>query len=211
MSDAKERPQPVRNGLLTIDEAIAYGGKLFDTSADFDAALDHVLVLLEDAATLFERRSFGSSVFLSITALEEISKAHVGIFRRDNPGPKPKGGDPFRNHRAKHSMAILESVFMTERIIEALGRERADALYSEAQTTGFTTVREAALYCARGPSGFESPKIAIAPHRAWEFVILAIETADDALVGCTTHSYRVGKSFDALFERVLARQPGDEA
>lgn len=45
--------------------------------------------------------------------------------------------------------------------------------------------REAALYWARTPSGFVSPKAAISPKRAWEFIILAVEAADDALVGMT--------------------------
>src|ERR1700733_9573920 len=106
-----KRKQDVRNGLITAFEALAYGGKLFDTADDFDAALDHIATLLEDAAVLFERGSFGSSIFLSITALEETSKANVGSHRREAAGSRPKGRDPLRVHEAKHSMAILETVF----------------------------------------------------------------------------------------------------
>jgi AbiV family abortive infection protein len=147
-------------------------------------------------SSLFERQSFGSAAFLAITAMEETAKAHVGSFRRDNPGPRPKGRDPFRDHTAKHSMAILPTVFMSQRIVDALGRERAKALEREAQETGFTIPREAGLYCARGPNGFESPRTAIRARLAWELSILAIEAADDALVGSTNHSYRVGEEFE---------------
>ena len=143
----------------------------------------------------------------AITALEETGKAHVSIYRRDNPEAPPRGRDPLRDHKAKHRMAILPTVFMTDRIIRALGRERADALQDEAQTSGFTALREAALYCGRNSSGFESPRMAIAPLLAWEFLILAIEAADDALVGRTNHSNEVGKAFELLFARISAQRP----
>jgi hypothetical protein len=104
-------------------------------------------------------------------------------------------------------MAILPTVFMSQRIVDALGRDRAKALEREAQETGFTVLREAGIYCARGPNGFESPRTAIPARLAWEFLLLAIEAADDALVGCTNHSYRVGEEFEALFARVLAQRP----
>jgi hypothetical protein len=55
----------------------------FYSAHEYDAALRHVLVLLEDAVVFFERESFGSAACLSITALEETSKAHVGSFRVD--------------------------------------------------------------------------------------------------------------------------------
>lgn len=199
--------QHAGNGLVTVEAALAYGGKLYDTAQDYDTALDHVAQLLDDAVMLFERGSYGSATFLAITALEETSKAHVGSFRRERDGPLAKGRDPLRDHKAKHSMALLPTVFMTERIITALGQQRADALHAEAQATGFTAMREAALYCARSPTGFVSPKIAVPPLCAWEFIVLAIEAADDALVGVTNHSFDIGKTFDALFERISARRP----
>jgi AbiV family abortive infection protein len=195
------------NGLKTVEHALAFGGGIFERSEDFDAAIDHVLTLLTDAVVLFERESFGSAAFFAITAMEETAKAHVGSFRRDNPGPRPKGRDPFRDHTAKHSMAILPTVFMSERIVDALGRDRANALEREAQETGFTVQREAGLYCACGSNGFETPRTAVPACLAWELSMLAIEAADDALVGYTKHSYKVGKEFESLFGRLLAHRP----
>lgn len=203
-----DEEQPFENtGLKTVEQALAFGGAIFERSEDFDVAIDHVLTLLTDAVVLFERQSFGSAAFLAITAMEETAKAHIGSFRRDNPGPRPKGRDPFRDHTAKHSMAILPTVFMSQRIVDALGRERAKALEREAQETGFTIPREAGLYCARGPNGFESPRTAVPARLAWELSILAVEAADDALVGSTNHSYRVGEEFERLFARLLAQRP----
>jgi hypothetical protein len=49
--------------------------------------------------------------------------------------------------------------------------------------------------------------MAIAPLLAWESLILAIEAADDALVGYTNHSNEVGKAFELLFARIAAQRP----
>jgi AbiV family abortive infection protein len=206
MVDKEEKQRPI-GGLDAVEAALAYGGRIYDNAKDFDVAIDHVLGLLDDAALLFERGSFGTATFVAITALEEIGKAHVSLFRRDKPEPSPRSRDPLRDHKAKHRMAVQPTVFMTDRIIRELGRERADALQDEAQTTGFTALREAALYCARNSSGFESPRMAIAPLRAWESLILAIEAADDALVGYTNHSNEIGKAFELLFARIAAQRP----
>jgi AbiV family abortive infection protein len=201
MTDAK-------HGFTSVEDAIAFGGSFITSAEDFNAALDHVARLLDDAVMLYERGSYGSAAFLAITALEETAKAHIGIFRRDDPDKKPmKGRDPFRDHKSKHSMAVLPTLFMSERIMTALGADRANSLRDEAHATGFIAVREAGLYCVRLPTGFVSPKEAVTKLRAWEFLMLAIEAADDALVGCTNHSYEVGKQFDAMFARLSGQRP----
>jgi AbiV family abortive infection protein len=66
-------------------------------------------------------KSFGSAAFLSITAMEETAKANVGLFRRDGTGPRPKGRDLLRDYAAKHSMAVLSTVFMSRRIVDGFG------------------------------------------------------------------------------------------
>jgi AbiV family abortive infection protein len=207
----KEGADSTKDGFAAVEAALEFGGKVFNSADDFNTALDHVVRLLDDAVALFGLGSFGSAAFLAISALEETSKANIGTYRRDKPEGLSKGRDPLRDHKAKHSMAVLPTVFMTGRIVGALGQDRADALRQEAQSTGFTTVREASLYCARTQSGFVSPKNSIPALRAWELIILAIEAADDALVGMTNHSFEVGKRFDELFVRMVSERPAAAA
>ncbi len=123
----KDRLEAGKDGFTAVEAALEYGGKLYESVDDFNVALDHVASLIEDAVALYER-GLGSSAFLAITALEETSKAHVGSYRKDRPEGPSKGRDPLRDHKAKHSMALMGTVFMSERIISALGQERADAL-----------------------------------------------------------------------------------
>lgn len=63
-------------------EASKFDGKIFRSADDFDAAFDYVLDLLEKANLLYCIPSFHLSAFISITAIEEIAKAHVGVSRR---------------------------------------------------------------------------------------------------------------------------------
>ena len=191
------------SGLTRVFEALDYGGALYvDPVPDFNAACDHIVELLIDAAILFERGSNATSAFLAITSLEETAKAHLGLYRRDKP-EKSKGRDPLRDHQAKHSMASLPTVYMGSRLTEALGAETCQRLEAEAKV-GFATTREACLYMERKNGAFTIPAKAITKARAYDLLLLAIEAADDALVGYTNHSYESGEAFDALFSRVVS-------
>lgn len=188
-------------GPQRVLDAIDYGGALYvDPVPDFNAACDHIVVLLTDAVTLFDCGSYATSAFLAITALEETAKAHVGLYRRDKQ-EKSKGRDPFRDHPAKHSMASLPTVYMGERLVDALGAEACKRLEAEA-AIGLATTREACLYTERNAGVFTTPAQSITMARARELLLLAIEAADDALVGYTNHSYKSGEVFEQLFARV---------
>jgi AbiV family abortive infection protein len=196
----KNRPV---GGLQRVLRALDHGGALYvDLVPDFNAACDHVVAQLSDATVLFERGSYATSAFLSITALEETAKAHVGIYRQDKP-EKRKGRDPFRDHAVKHSMASLPTVYMGARLIDALGEETCKRLEAEAET-GFIATREACLYMERKDGVFTTPVQAITMARARELLLLAIEATDDALVGYTDHSYECGEVLEQLFVRVAS-------
>lgn len=72
-------------GYKTIQKAVEAGAQLFSEDSatkDFDRACDHILLLIEDSFSCYTRNSFGSSVLMAITAIEEIAKAEIGIYRR---------------------------------------------------------------------------------------------------------------------------------
>jgi AbiV family abortive infection protein len=191
------------DGFARVFEALDYGGALYvDPVYDFNAACDHIVALLTDAVALFDRGSYGTSCFIAITALEETAKAHVGLYRRDKP-EKSEGRDPFRNHQAKHSMASLPAIYMGSRLTKALGAEVCQRLEAEARA-GFVATREACLYMERKDGAFITPAMAIGKIRARELVLLAIEAADDALVGYSNHSYASSEALARLFGRIAS-------
>jgi AbiV family abortive infection protein len=173
LSAAKDEEQYQAIGLLGRETLISLGQQVWDP--------DHIIELLNASFLLFDNKKYSTSAFLSITAIEETGKAHVAIFRKDGPGPKPKGRDPLKNHGAKHAMAVLPTVFFDLRLVHTIGKKACERLQAEAENGDFVALREAALYVARVENEFVTPEIAIKPARSWELLLLAIATLDDAL------------------------------
>src|SRR5437764_9528770 len=83
-----------------------------DGREDFDRGCDHVYGLLKDSHMLYLAGSFGTSVFISITAIEEIAKMEIASFRnakRSLPANK-RHDDLLFSHKAKHSIALQEVI-----------------------------------------------------------------------------------------------------
>lgn len=193
-------------GWETIQKAVDRGPRLFDEhsgSQDFNKACDHILVLIEDAFSCFNRASYGTAVFLSITAIEETAKAEIGIYRRANEADeRSRRKDPLFNHLSKHRMAILPTVFMGRRLEEAIGKNRCEALLSEVAHGSLRDLREEALYFHNSNGNFVTPKDAIIQEKAREVILLAIEAADDRLVGYTGHTGVIEQRLDQIFGSV---------
>ena len=51
----------------------------------------------------------------------------------------------------------------------------------------------------------------IAPTRAWELLLLAIETLDDSLVGYSNHTMLKSARIDEMFDQVVALNPGKQS
>lgn len=191
-------------GLDTIDIAVENGDLLFNSktkSQDFDRACDHILVLLLDAVSCFERGSYGTAVFLSITTIEEIAKATIGLYRRKNTTqPAKRREDKLFNHAAKHQMAILPTVFMGNRLKDSLGEERCQQLLDEAAKGKFIKLREDSLYFHNENGQFITPGESITKLKAREMILLALEAADDRLVGYTGHTGIIEDQMNELFD-----------
>lgn len=194
-------------GLRAIEAALQVGGFTIYDSADFNKAFDHITVLLEDAVLCLEHNSLGTSVFLAITAIEETAKIHVAMFRRSGGRPPTarRSDDPLYSHRKKHTMAVLPTVFMAERLVKAIGAERCVYLQKAAVAGKLTELRESALYVHNAGKTLLTPKDVISADTAREMLLLSIEVLDDALVGYTNHSMERSRFTDTLFARVRDR------
>lgn len=192
-------------GLETVEKAVENGSPLFGqntASDDFNRACDHILLLIEDAFSCHIRQSFGSSVFLAITAIEEIAKAEIGIYRRsEKNGEVKRHKDPLFNHLSKHRMAILPTVFMGKRLEDALGKERCEQLLAEVAEGSLRELRENALYFQNVDDQFITPRELINKDKSKEILLLAIEAADDRLLGYTGHTGVIEEKLNELFEK----------
>jgi AbiV family abortive infection protein len=162
-----------------------------------------VLVLLEDAVAAFARGSYGTSVFLAITALEETAKAELLGFRIQKPEvAQKKRSDPLRSHPKKHALAVRPTTFMG-RLPKILGPEICRRLQQEATDGSINRLRETAIYVSCSADGkVATPAMAVDRAQAREIVLLALESADDILVGLTNDSYQLGQSVEAFIAQV---------
>jgi AbiV family abortive infection protein len=135
--------------------------------------------------------------------LEETAKAEVLLYRRStNEVPAKKKREPLRDHAAKHLIAVRPTVFMG-RLVDLLGVKRCEALKLEAETGGLNQLREVALYFEVRDGRMVTPGSTISFSRAREVLLLALEAADDILVGNTNRSFAYGKRFEDLIIKVL--------
>jgi len=183
------------HGMVRTDE------NLIQSAEELDKTVDHIVQLIQDSCTLYMKDSYPSSAFLSITACEEVAKAHIGSFT-DGKHPDKKGRNVFRDHKTKHQMAALPTVPMGQRLEAALGQDELQRVMNMAQNSGFVHTRENALYSQRENGSLVIPSEKIDKKLARTLALFAIEVFDDAIVGLTNYSCEMDKITDALFEQV---------
>ncbi len=199
--------KPHQNGDTFFDavgKAISYGVPIegIESADILNTTADHVALLLQDAVQTFRSRSYGTLVFLAITAMEETAKAEVLAFRtRSRPEGSKDGGDPLRNHKKKHQIAVRPTTFMG-RLPALLGSAECARLQSEAENGDFISLREESLYFHVDSKGLRAPSMSINYGRAREVLLLALECADDIIVGWTNHSFELGRQFEEMIEVV---------
>jgi AbiV family abortive infection protein len=174
---------------------------LIQSSDELNQAINHIVQLIQDSCTLYFNESYPSSAFLSITACEEVAKAHIGSFT-DGKHPIVEGRNVFREHKTKHQMAALPTVPMGKRLEKALGKEELQRIMNMAQNSGFVKIREDSLYFQRVNGKLVVPTEKVDKKLARSLVLFAIEAFDDALVGVTNYSYEADDITDALFEKI---------
>jgi len=176
------------------------GQRVTETSDELNQACEHIVRLLNDASLLLEAGSHASAAFLSITALEETAKIHIGMYRNaDDAAPRRK--DPLYQHDKKHYIAAAPTVAMGSRLQEAIGEKRMNALIVIARAGQLKSIRENALYVGKDNGQLQLPSEAVTSEFAKELILFAVEAFDDAFVGYTARSYELGEITDQIFNK----------
>ena len=188
------------NWWSSVGAALAVGQPFASSTEEFDQACEHIVQLLQDASPLLAAGSHATATFLALTSLEEISKVHVGMFRR-SPLPVKRSRDPLYRHDEKHRLAAAPSIAMGSRLQAAIGEARMNELIGLARSGGLVHMREAALYVEQKNGALSIPRNAFSISTARELLLLALEAFDDALVGYTSHSLELGNQTDSIFAK----------
>ena len=169
---------------------------------ELNAAISHIVQLLEDSTTLYLNDSYATSAFLSITACEEIAKANIGAFTDGTNPSNGKKRNMFLDHKTKHKLVALPTIPMGTRLNDAVGEQNVRELMKMAQTGAFVTLRENALYFQRENNHLVIPKDKMSKNKSRSLLLFAIEAFDDAIVGYTNFSMEISSHTDELFNKV---------
>lgn len=184
----------------SVEPALDVGQRITETSEELNQACEHIVRLLNDASLLLEAGSRASAVFLSITALEETAKIHIGMYRNANDAV-PRRKDPLYQHDKKHYIAASPTVAMGGRLQEAIGEKRMNELIEIAREGQLKSIREKALYVEKNNGRIQLPSESVTKEFARELILFAVEAFDDAFVGYTGHSYELGEITNQIFNK----------
>lgn len=171
---------------------------------EFNQGCNHIHGLLCGAYKLFTSDMFPTAVFISITAIEEMAKLEIAIFRNEkNTEPaKNRKSDYLFNHKAKHSIALQEVIKIGTRLSKSIGEERVSELFKMAESGELIKMRESSLYISSETGTFTTPIQIFSKSEAKDILLLALEVWDDKLVGITEHTYKLDKDLMELFSLV---------
>ena len=172
-----------------------------DSSEDFNRCFDHVMGLLKDAALLFKSGSYATSAFMSIAAIEESGKSELSLYTRQEPENKLRN-DPLRDHKKKETAAVMHTVAMGGRLVDALGDKRIEELCELAYSGELKRLREDALYWDIKNGRIELPEDVVDRALARDLLLFSIEVFDDRLVGYTHYSIEASRTTDELFQEI---------
>src|SRR5687767_5720999 len=99
--------------------------------------------LLRDSALLYDAGSFGTSVFVAITALEEKTKIEVTMHRAtDATAAVHRRNDALFNHREKHAISLQEVLLIGGRLEDAIGADLVRRLFKNVEDGQLVRLRE---------------------------------------------------------------------
>ena len=158
----------------SIDAALSVGQRIAPSEEDLNAASEHIVRLLKDASALLDLGSHATAAFLSITAIEETAKVHVGMYRRSAQQVAHRK-DPLFKHDQKHKLALGPTVSIGLPIEMAIGDDRLPGLIQTGAKRRTCRVAEASLYVEQKEHHLVVPAVAITPQLSRDLLLLAIE------------------------------------
>ncbi|WP_349792920.1 AbiV family abortive infection protein [Xanthomonas sp. WHRI 7064] len=171
---------------------------------EYNAAILHVSELIRASYILFANGSFAPSLFLAITAFEEIAKIKSGHMRSWGEDRKrvQRGTDPLFNHGTKHKIAVDSIYLIGDRIANSIGHERAKEIFEKYEVGEYSTLREDSLYFSRNKDELHIPAQKIEPRLAAEHLLIAIEIFCDEFWGMTAKASEICEITDSIYSEV---------
>lgn len=178
---------------------------------EYNSAIAHVSDLIKASYTLFITDSFGPSLFLSITILEEIAKIRTRALQGSQEKTNVKRGkDPLFNHQKKHKISVDPLYLSADRLVNAVGSERLQEIFTGYESGNYSSLRETSLYFSRNANGLQIPAQVINLRLAAEHLLMAIELFCEIFWGMTGEASMICDATDELFSVVAEALKGSD-
>jgi AbiV family abortive infection protein len=173
---------------------------------EYNATVAHVCELIRASYALYRNASFAPSLFLSITAFEEIAKIKAGHMRSygDERTKVKRGKDPLFNHGKKHKISVDPIYLIGDRISNSIGVARSNEIFNGYDSGQYSSLREESLYFSRTDKGLHIPSEKIDQTLAAEHLLIAIEIFSDEFWGMTAEASEICDTTNALYSAIEA-------
>lgn len=191
----------VNKTMEKIKEILKGGSNFYiNTSEELNQCVEHIFNLIRDAYVLYINNSVTSSAFLSIAAIEEVGKVHMGMYVSQADDFVKK--DKLKDHKTKQIVGSNYTTSMSDRITQAIGKDELQKIYSIVYSGELKNKREDSIYCDRKGEKLVVPNEAVNKNFSRNLLLFAIEVLDDNLIGYTEYTFEVANQTDAIFEIV---------
>jgi AbiV family abortive infection protein len=175
----------------------------FKSTEEFEKALFHVKHLIKSSILLLENKFSNQSLFLTITAIEEIAKIEVcvnrGFYERTKVNRKK---DPLFNHSSKHKISANPIILVGERLKKSIGEDRIIEIFKKLHSGEFIEIRENCLYFERNNEKLKIPNEIINKKYSFETLLIAIEMIDDKFWGLTKLASEISDELNKYYFKI---------
>jgi len=172
----------------------------FQNKEEFNKTLSHLKNLILSSKSLIESNFFTQSLFLTITAIEEIAKIEVCIIRGfEKRKLSRRSKDPLFNHKQKHFMSANPIMLIGDRLQKSIGKERTKQIFKELQNGKFVKTRENCLYFQRNEEFLFLPNENVDDKLAFEMLLIAIDMVDDKFWGITSIASIISDELNEIY------------
>lgn len=189
----------IKKNLSNIDEQ-----SLIHGAEELNKVLLHISNLIQDSYTLYNKDSYNTSVCLSILAMEEISKANIGIFQALSYTEESKSKKNYllKNHKNKDILSTSPTINIGKRLKNKIGIDKLLAIMNDLQNGNMIKLRENSIYYFRENDKLYVPKEIISKEKARNLLLYVIEQFDDTLIGFTNFSYELEQKHNTIFDKI---------
>jgi AbiV family abortive infection protein len=175
----------------------------FKSQEEFEKGLFHVENLIKSSILLLENKFYNQSLFLTITAIEEIAKIEICVHRGFNERTKAnRRKDPLFNHYSKHKISANPIILIGERLKKSIGEDRLIEIFKNLQSGKFIEIRENCLYFERNNEKLKIPNEIIDEKNAFETLLISIEMIADKFWGVTELASEISDKLNKHYSKI---------